>query len=99
MASVGSMASMTTGVNIFYMDKAPASARRWKTLIEESDLQTNARAYEAATAWAVRQGLCNGSLHSKCGFEYADPASHRMPPDSWEVRRSEYQMEKDLYFR
>jgi hypothetical protein len=84
------------GVDTFYMDKTPAWARRWRTLIEESDNQTSARAYEAATAWAVRQGLRNGSLYSKYGFEYADPASHWMPPDIWKVRRSGYQMEKDL---
>ena len=64
------------GINTFYLDKAPAWARRWKTLIEESNLQTSARAYEAAIAWAVRQGLRNGSLYSKYGFEYANPASH-----------------------
>jgi hypothetical protein len=84
------------GINTFYMHKAPAWARRWRTLIEESDLQTSARAYEAATAWAVRQGLRNGSLYSRYGFEYADPASHRMPPDTWKARRSGYQLEKDL---
>lgn len=84
------------GINTFYMDKALAWARRWKTLIEESDTQTSARAYEAATAWTVRQGLRNGSLYSKYGFEYAGPSSHWMPPDIWEGRRNGYQMEKDL---
>jgi hypothetical protein len=63
------------GVDTFFVDKAPAWARRWKTLIEESDTQTSARAYEAATGWAVRQGLRNGSLYSKYGIDYADPAS------------------------
>ncbi len=84
------------GVDTFFLDKAPVWARRWKSLIKESDTQTSARAYEAATAWAVRQGLRNGSLYSKYGFEYADPASHWMPPDIWKVRRSGYQLEKDL---
>lgn len=37
------------GVDTFFLDKAPVWARRWKTLIEESDTQTSARAYEAAT--------------------------------------------------
>jgi hypothetical protein len=58
------------GLDTFFLDKAPAWARRWKTLIEESDAPSSARAYEAATAWAVRQGLRNGSLYSKYGFEY-----------------------------
>ena len=84
------------GVDTFFLDKAPVWARRWKTLIEESDTQTSARAYEAATAWVVRQGLRNGSLYSKYGFEFADPASHWMPPDIWKTRRSGYQLEKDL---
>jgi hypothetical protein len=84
------------GVATFFVDKAPAWARRWKTLIEESDTQTSARAYEAATAWAVRQGLRNGSLYSKYGFEYADPSSHWMPPEIWKERRRGYQFEKDL---
>jgi hypothetical protein len=84
------------GVDTFFLDKAPAWARRWKGLIEESDLQVSLRAYEAATAWAVRQGLRNGSLYSKYGFEYSDPTRHLMPPDIWEQRRSSYQLEKDL---
>ena len=84
------------GVDTFFLDKAPAWARRWKTLIEESDSEGSARAYEAATAWAVRQGLRNGSLYSKYGFEYSDPARHLMPPALWEQRRSSYQFEKDL---
>jgi hypothetical protein len=84
------------GVETFFIDKAPAWARRWRNLIEESDTQTSARAYEAATAWAVRQGLRNGSLYSKYGFDYADPSSHWMPPEIWKGRRSGYQLEKDL---
>jgi hypothetical protein len=84
------------GVDTFFVDKAPAWARRWKTLIEESDTQSSARAYEAATAWAVRQGLRNGSLYSQYGFDYADPSSHWMPPEIWKERRSGYQFEKDL---
>lgn len=76
--------------------KAPAWARRWKILIEESDTQTSARTYEAATAWAVRQGLRKGSLYSKYEFEYADPSSHWMPVEIWKVRRSGYQLEKGL---
>jgi hypothetical protein len=62
----------------------------------KSDTQGCARAYEAATAWAVRQGLRNGSLYSKYGFEYADPSTHWMPPEIWKMRRSGYQLEKDL---
>jgi hypothetical protein len=31
------------GINTFFLDKAPAWARRWKILIEESDTQTSAR--------------------------------------------------------
>jgi len=50
--------------------------RRWRTLIEESDTQTSARAYGAATAWAVRQGLRNGSPYSKYGFDYAPGLQH-----------------------
>ena len=84
------------GVDTFFIDKAPAWARRWKTLIEESDSQSSLRAYETATAWAVRQGLRNGSLYSKYGFEYSDPARHLMPADVWKERRSSYQLEKDL---
>ena len=84
------------GVDTFFLDKAPPWARRWKTLIEESDTQGSLRAYEAATAWNVRQGLRTGSLYSKYGFEYSDPARHLMPPDVWEQRRSSYQFEKDL---
>jgi TnpA family transposase len=84
------------GVDTFFVDKAPAWARRWKVLIEESDTQGSLRAYEAAAAWAVRQGLRNGSLYSKYGFEYSDPARQLMPPDIWEERRSSYQHEKDL---
>ena len=84
------------GVDTFFLDKAPVWARRWKTLIEEADLASSCRAYEAATAWAVRQGLRNGSLYSKYGFEYADPARHLMPLDTWKHRRSGYELEKDL---
>ena len=84
------------GVETFFVDKAATWARRWKTLIEESDTQTSVRAYEAATAWAVRQGLRNGSLFSKYGFDYADPSSHWMPVEIWKERRSGYQFEKDL---
>jgi hypothetical protein len=84
------------GIGTFFLDKAPVWARRWKTLIEESDTQTSARAYEAATAWAVRQGLRNGSLYSKYGFDYADPSSHWMPAEIWKGRRYGYQLEKDL---
>jgi hypothetical protein len=84
------------GVNTFFLDKVPPWARRWKTLIEESDLQSSCRAYEAATAWAVRQGLRNGSLYSKYGFEYTDPARQLMPLDTWKQRRSGYELEKDL---
>jgi hypothetical protein len=83
-------------VDKFFIDKAPAWAPRWKMLIEESDTQGSLRAYEAATAWAVRQGLRNGSLYSKYGFEYSDPARQLMPPDIWEQRRSSCQHEKDL---
>ena len=84
------------GIGTFFVDKAPVWARRWKTLIEESDTQTSARAYETATAWAVRQGLRNGSLYSKYGFDYADPSSHWMPAEIWKGRRYGYQLEKDL---
>ena len=84
------------GVDTFFIDKAPAWARRWRVLIEASDTQGSLRAYEAATAWNVRQGLRNGSLYSKYGFEYSDPARHWMPPDVWKERRSSYQLEKDL---
>jgi TnpA family transposase len=84
------------GIGTFFVDKAPVWARRWKTLIEESDTQTSTRAYEAATAWAVRQGLRNGSLYSKYGFDYADPSSHWMPAEIWQRRRYGYQLEKDL---
>jgi len=84
------------GIDTFFVDTAPAWARRWKTFIEGSDTQTSARAYEAATAWAVRQGLRNGSLYSKYGFDYADPSSHWMPPEIWKIRRTGYQLEKDL---
>ena len=84
------------GIDTFFLAEAPPWARRWKTLIEDSDTPTSARAYEAATAWAVRQGLRNGSLYSKYGFDYADPSSHWMPPETWKVRRSGYQLEKDL---
>jgi hypothetical protein len=38
--------------------------------------QTSARAYGAATAWAVRQGLRNGSPYSKYGFDYAPGLQH-----------------------
>ena len=82
------------GIGTFFVDKAPVWARRWKTLIEESDTQTSARAYETATAWAVRQGLRNGSLYSKYGFDYADPSSHWMPAEIWKGRRYGYQLEK-----
>jgi len=82
------------GVETFFADKAATWARRWKTLIEESDTQTSARAYEAATAWAVRQGLRNASLFSKYGFDYADPSSHWMPVEIWKERRSGYQFER-----
>ena len=64
------------GVETFFVDNAPAWARRWKTLIEQPDTLGSLRAYEAATVWTVRQGLRNGSLHSKYGFEYSDPARH-----------------------
>jgi hypothetical protein len=74
------------GVDTFFVDKAPPWARRWKALIEKSDAQSSARAYEAATAWAVRQGLRNGSLYSKYGFEYSDPARHWMPAEVWRER-------------
>ena len=84
------------GVDTFFIDKAPAWARRWRVLIEASDTQGSLRAYEAATAWNVRQGLRNGSLYSKYGFEYSDPARRWMPPDVWKERRSSYQLEKDL---
>jgi Domain of unknown function (DUF4158) len=84
------------GIDTFFVANAPTWARRWKTLIEDSDTPTSARAYEAATVWAVRQGLRNGSLYSKYGFDYADPSSHWMPPETWKVRRSGYQLEKDL---
>lgn len=84
------------GIDTFFIDKAPAWARRWKGLIEESDCQGSARAYEAATAWAVRQGLRNGSLYSKYGFEHSDPTRHLMPADVWKERRRGYQLEKDL---
>jgi len=84
------------GVDTFFVDKAPPWARRWKALIEKSDAQSSARAYEAATAWAVRQGLRNGSLYSKYGFEYSDPARHWMPAEVWRERQGSYQLEKDL---
>lgn len=84
------------GVDTFFVDTAPAWARRWKTLIEASDTQGSLRACEAATAWNVRQGLRNGSLYSKYGFEYSDPTRHLMPADGWKERRSGYQLEKGL---
>jgi hypothetical protein len=64
------------GIDTFFVANVPTWARRWKILVEDSDTATSARAYEAATAWAVRQGLRNGSLYSKYGFDYADPSSH-----------------------
>ena len=84
------------GIDTFFLDKAPLWAWRWTTLIEQSDSQGSARAYEAATAWVIRQGLRNGSLYTKYGFEYSDPTRHLMPPDVWKQRRSSYQFEKDL---
>ena len=84
------------GVETFFVDNAPTWARRWKTLIEQPDTLGSLRAYEAATVWTVRQGLRNGSLHSKYGLEYSDPARHLMPPEVWQQRRSGYQLEKEL---
>ena len=84
------------GADTFFIDPAPDWARRWKTLIEESDSHSCCRAFEAATAWAVRQGLRNGSLYSRYGFEYADPTGHLMPADVWKQRRGSYQLEKEL---
>jgi hypothetical protein len=84
------------GIDTFFVANAPTWARRWKRLIEDAATPTSTRAYEAATVWAVRQGLRNGSLYSKYGIDYADPSSHWMPAEIWKVRRSGYQLEKDL---
>ena len=86
------------GIDTFFVDKftAPAWARRWKFLIEDTNTRTSARAYEVATVWVVRQGLRNGSLYSKYGFDYAYPASHWMPPQTWTAPRSAYEFEANL---
>ena len=84
------------GVSQFLIDKAPAWARRWNTLIEDPDSGRSLRAYEAATLGAVRQGLRNGSLYSFHGTEFSDPARHLMPQARWEARRGSYQLEKGL---
>jgi len=55
-------------VDSFWMQHAPARARRWKTLVEDFDGRRALRAYEVATISAVRQGLRNGTLYSPYGL-------------------------------
>ena len=83
-------------VDSFWMQHAPARARRWKTLVEDFDGRRALRAYEVATISAVRQGLRNGTLYSPYGEEFSDPAHHLMPTTVWEERRASYQYEKSL---
>ncbi len=65
------------GVGQFFIDKAPPWARRWNTLIEDSDCGRSLRAYEAATICAVRQGLRNGSLYSMIDIQFLLVAASR----------------------
>jgi len=71
-------------------------AGRWQPLIAAEDEQLAFRAYEAATLWAVRRSLRNGSLWSPVGQEFSDPAKHRMPDAVWREQAAGYRFRKGL---
>jgi len=71
-------------------------ARRWQPLIADPDERLAFRAYEAATLWAVRKSLRNGSLWSRHGEEYSDPACNLMPIKVWHAQAHAYQYRKHL---
>jgi len=71
-------------------------AGRWQSMITGSDRRLALRAFEAATLWAVRRSLRNGSLWSPYGDEFSDPARNLMPLSVWRSQAYGYRFRKNL---
>jgi hypothetical protein len=63
-------------------------ARTWRPIIEGSDRERALRGFEAATLWALRQGLRHGTLWVKHSLSYRPPEQLWMSMSQWEASRS-----------
>ena len=74
---------------LFDWARAPVG-HAWNVLIQSEDRQTAFRAYEAATLWAIRRGLRNGSLWLHCAERYGGGHRLLLPPRRWAATRDSF---------
>lgn len=68
----------------------------WNALIHSPDRELAFRAYEAATLWAVRRGLRNGSLWLEHAERYAGRHRLLLPPARWSAARDAFLERRSL---
>jgi hypothetical protein len=62
----------------------------WNSLIQGSDRHAAFRAFEAATLWAVRRGLRNGSLWLSHAEQYGGQHRMLLPEPRWATSRDAF---------
>src|ERR1019366_3444809 len=62
----------------------------WNTLIKDQDREAAFRAFEAATLWALRRGLRNGSLWLAPAEQYSGQHRILLPERRWAASRDAF---------
>lgn len=79
------------------LDSATAPmGHAWNPLLQDADRQKAFRAYEAATLWALRCGLRNGSIWAEHAHHYGGKHRMLLPERRWNESRDSFLERREL---